>query len=92
MARVISIVSLLIQIYEFLILIRVLLSWVAVDLYRSRYGNSILRLLYEVTDPIIVPLQRIIPPIGGAIDLSPVVALILLDIARRVIITFLLRL
>jgi YggT family protein len=92
MSRVIFLVSLLIQIYEFLVLIRVLLSWVAVDLYRSRYGNPILRLLYQLTDPILVPLQRIIPPIGGAIDLSPVVALILLEIARRVIVTFLARL
>jgi YggT family protein len=92
MARVISILSLLIQVYEFLILIRVLLSWVAVDLYRSRYGNRLLRGFYQLTDPIILPLQRIIPPIGGVIDLSPVVALILLEIARRVLITFLARL
>jgi YggT family protein len=89
---VIRVISVIFQIYEFLILIRVLLSWINVSSYRPVINHPIVRILYRVTDPVLVPLQRLIPPIGGAIDISPVVALILLEIIRRVLITFLVRL
>jgi YggT family protein len=86
---VIRIVSLVFQIYEFLILIRVLLSWINVNPYRPVIDHPIVRLLYRITDPVLVPLQRLIPPIGGAIDISPIIALILLEIIRRILISIL---
>lgn len=83
MLTVIRIVSFLFQLYEFLILIRVLLSWVSVNPYGSVATHPAMLLLIRVTDPVLAPLRRIIPPIGGAIDISPVIALILLEILRR---------
>jgi len=53
-----------------LILIRVLMSWVSPDPY-----NPLVRALYQITDPILAPAQRLIPPIGG-LDLSPIVVLL----------------
>lgn len=82
-ARVISFVF---QAYEFLILIRVLLSWVNVNPYRPAIDHPIVDILYRITDPVLQPLRRIIPPIGGAIDISPMVALLLLEILRQVIV------
>ena len=84
-----SVVSLLFQIYTFLILIRVLLSWINANPYRSRIDHPIVRILYQVTDPVLRPLQRVIPPVGGTVDISPIVALFALEIARRVIVGFL---
>jgi YggT family protein len=84
-----SIVSLLFQIYTFLILIRVLLSWVNTNPYQARIDHPIVRILYQVTDPVLRPLQRLIPPIGGTVDISPIVALVILEIARRIIVSFL---
>jgi len=52
------------------ILIRVLMSWVSPDPY-----NPIVRTLIQVTDPVLRPAQRLIPPIGG-LDLSPIVVLL----------------
>jgi YggT family protein len=89
MSYVVTIVSLAFQIYQFLILIRVLLTWVNTDPYRPRLDHPILRLLYQVTGPVLRPLRKIIPPVGGTIDISPVVALIILEIARRILIGFL---
>jgi YggT family protein len=82
---VVRIVSFLFQLYEFLILIRVLLSWVSMNPYGSVARHPAVLLLIRVTDPVLEPLRRIIPPIGGAIDISPVVALILLEILRRIV-------
>jgi YggT family protein len=90
MTTLATILSFLFQIYSFLILIRVLLSWVNVNPYRPVTDHPAVRILHQITDPVIVPLQRVIPLIGGTIDISPVVALILLEILRRVLVGLLL--
>jgi len=92
MTALVAIISLAFQIYEFLILIRVLLSWVNVNPYRPAVRHPLVRLLDQITDPVLSPLRRAIPPIGGTIDISPVIALILLEIVRRILIGLLLRL
>jgi YggT family protein len=81
MSTLITIISLFFQIYEFLILIRVLLTWINLNPY-----HPVIQALYRITDPVLEPLRRIIPPIGGMIDLSPVVALIGLEILHRILI------
>ena len=68
------------NVVEFAILLRVLFSWIRPDPY-----NPIVRFVRRVTDPILVPLQRVIPPIGG-LDISPIVALILLSILESIIV------
>jgi YggT family protein len=65
-----ALVGLMISIFLFGILIRVILSWVNPDPY-----NPAVALLNRITDPIMVPAQRLVPPISG-IDLSPMVAMI----------------
>ena len=57
--------------------VRVIASWVQV----SPYGR-IMRGVLALTDWIITPLRRIVPPIG-MIDLTPMVAFFLLVVARR---------
>ena len=64
------------------ILARVLYSWVDSDPYPS---NDIKRLLWAVTDPILEPLRRFIPPLG-MMDITPIVALLLLSVLRRVVV------
>jgi YggT family protein len=92
MLTVARIISFLIQAYEFLIFIRVLLSWINVNPYRPAIDHPIVDLLYRITDPVLQPLRRIIPPLGGTLDLSPVVALILLEILRQILFRVLLSL
>ena len=89
MLVVVRVISFLFQAYEFLVLIRVLLSWVNVNPYQPAIRHPLVDLLYRITDPVLRPLQRIIPPIGGAIDISPMVALILLEILRQIVVRLL---
>ena len=63
------------------ILVRVLLSWIRPDPF-----NPFVRLVYQITDPILAPLRRFIPPIAG-LDVTPIVALIILDFLRRIVLT-----
>lgn len=68
----------LIRIYEILILARVLLSWIIRD-----PENPFYRFLYTITEPLLAPLRRIIP--GGMLDLSPIVAYLLLQIVVQIL-------
>lgn len=56
--------------YFFLIIANVIISWVA-----SAARHPVIPLVYQLTEPVLRPFRRLIPPIAG-IDLSPVFALI----------------
>lgn len=60
------------SVYSMLILIRIIFSWGMVGL-----RNPAMRFLVRATDPLLVPLRRIIPPLG-VFDISPLVALLLI--------------
>jgi YggT family protein len=62
------------------ILARVLLSWVRVSPY-----HPAVQLLYQITEPILAPLRRIIPPVG-MVDISPIIAMLLLQIIQQVLV------
>jgi len=77
----INFVDILFEVLSLAILVRVLLSWVRVDPY-----NRFVQLLYQVTEPVLAPIRRIIPPIG-MIDVTPIAALIILQILRQVFVS-----
>ena len=84
MYTLVRVISWIFQIYEFLILIRVLLSWINVNPYRPAIDHPLVQVLHRITDPILEPLRRLIPPIGGTVDVSPIVAIIILETGLRV--------
>ena len=90
MLIVVDVITFLYRAYEFLIFIRVLLSWVNVNPYRPAIDHPLVDILYRITDPVLRPLQRLIPPIGGTIDISPIIALLLLEVLRQVLVRILL--
>mgnify|MGYP000378989316 CR=1 FL=1 len=67
------------------IIISAILSWlVAFNVINIRHpvANAVVRGLDAVTRPVLRPFQRIIPPLGG-IDISPIVAIIVIQAAER---------
>ena len=66
--------SILCTIWVVLILLRVLASWIP-DLDR---GHRALRILAMLVDPVLRPFRAVLPPLGG-LDLSPLLALVLLQ-------------
>jgi len=60
----------LLMTYFFLIIASVILSWVG-----ARMRHPVVPLVYQLTEPVLRPFRKIIPPIAG-IDLSPLFALI----------------
>jgi YggT family protein len=72
-------VNILFTALTFAVFARVLLSW-----FPMNPDNPIVVILNEVTDPILRPLRRVVPPLG-MLDLTPIVALVLLNIIQRLL-------
>ena len=75
-------------VYTILILIRVLLSWIPRMPY-NRALNAFVEFVHETTDPYLNLFRRLLPPLGGggmALDLSPILAIIVLLIASRIVV------
>ncbi len=61
--------------FYILMFARILLSFVQVSPYHPTWGG-IVRLVYQVTEPIMAPFRGILPPIGG-LDFSPILLFLL---------------
>jgi YggT family protein len=72
-----------IEVYTWLIFIRIILSWVRVNPYQP-----LVRFIYETTEPVLGFFRRIIPPIG-MIDISPIAAFFALKLLGTLIIRLL---
>ena len=68
----IQLVGLVIQLLGFAIFARAIISWFPID-----RNGPVVQALAAVTDPILEPLRKVIPPIG-AIDITPMIAMFLL--------------
>ena len=63
-----------------LIFFRAILSWFPIDPH-----NPLVTLLYEVTEPILAPMRNVIPRIG-MMDITPLVAIILIQVIGRALV------
>ncbi len=81
----VTFVGVLFQVLTFAVFARVLLSW-----FPMRPDNPIVVILTEITDPILKPLRRIVPPLG-MLDITPIVALFLLQIVGQMLVSALAR-
>lgn len=63
-----------------LIIIRALISWVSPD-----PNNPVVQFLYAATEPILKPMQRLLPPMSG-LDLTPIIAIFAIIFAKAFIV------
>ncbi len=80
-----NVVNMLLTVAYWLILIRALISWVNPDRF-----NPIVQFLHKATEPLLMPIRRILPMSG--IDFSPIVAFIFIMFLRSFLVTSLLQL
>jgi YggT family protein len=77
MSTLAQLIAYLASIFDVLIFARVLLSWIPIG--DNPTLRSIAGVIYAATEPILAPIRRILPPMGG-LDLSPIVAMVLLQV------------
>ena len=81
--QLIGLINIGFQVLVYLIIARCLLSFV-----RHNPSQPIIRFIYDVTEPIMGPFRRIIPSAGG-LDFSPFIAVLAVEMIRRLIIQLL---
>lgn len=87
---VVQLLLVIIQLYSYILLARALISWLpglfpdnrtAQDIY-----YQIAPVLERLTEPVLEPIRRVIPPLGGMIDISIIVAFFGLIFLRTLLI------
>ena len=72
------------RMYEVIIIIRVLFSWIHVDEY-----HPVARWIYRLTEPLLEPIRRLLPTGSIGIDFSPFLLLLALALVRRMVFSIL---
>ncbi|MFN8232541.1 MAG: YggT family protein [Actinomycetota bacterium] len=84
---ILNLVCLALGVFSLILLIRVIMSWIELAGVRPPATGplrSAYELLFDVTDPVLVPLRRIVPP-AGPLDMSVLVAFVIIFVAQRAI-------
>ena len=92
MCSLVQIVLMILDLYSWVIIISAILSWlVAFNVVNphNQVVNTIGRALYGLTEPLLQPIRRYMPDLGG-VDISPVVLLIAIYAVRLIIVNNLL--
>ena len=69
------------QVYQLILLARVLMTWIP----NLDHNNPIARFLYQATEPILAPIRKAMPQMGG-IDLSPLVVFLGISVLMQLVI------
>lgn len=83
MAIISSFISILATVLTLAVFIRALLSWIM-----PNESGGLTRVLLDVTEPVLRPIRRILPPVSG-IDFSPIVAMIAIQVVSNILISLL---
>ena len=70
----------LIDLYSLVVLVAVILSWVPLD-----RRNPLVTITHALTEPVLAPIRRVLPPMGG-LDFSAMVLLIALQILKGLLV------
>ncbi len=75
-----GLLELAINLYIFMIIVQVVMSWVNPGVY-----NDVTAIIYRLTEPLMAPVRRLLPPMGG-LDLSPLFVLIGLQLVKILVV------
>lgn len=82
--------EILMKFIDFIILIRVLLSWIPLD-----RDNPIVKLVYGLSEPLLYPIRQLIrkSPLGNGmmIDFSPIILILILQVIQNILFSILIR-
>ncbi len=82
LASLVSLILLTLNLFFWLVIIRIILSWVA-----GRTYNPAIAMVYALTEPLLRPFRRLVPDLGG-FDISPIFVLIALGALMRLVMGF----
>lgn len=73
------------DLYCFILMVYILMSWFPITPGGIVY--DVQQFLAKICEPFLAPFRKIIPPIGGMVDISPIIAFFVLQFAVRLIVS-----
>jgi YggT family protein len=80
MGGILTVIYYLLMIFQFILLARVLMTWIP----NLDYSNPIVRLLISVTEPVLEPIRRLLPNTSG-VDFSPLVVFLIIFVLLQIL-------
>ncbi len=77
------VVDVMFDVIRWLIIARIILSFIPMFTRIDPY-HPLIRFVMEITEPLMAPFRKLIPPVGG-LDLSPIVLFLVLEFARTLV-------
>lgn len=75
-----ELIDTLLLVYSLLIFARAIISWVRLDPY-----HPVVQFLYATTEPVLAPIRNLLPGGGMMMDFSPLIALLIISVLRRLV-------
>ncbi|MBI5193454.1 MAG: YggT family protein [Nitrospirae bacterium] len=86
LSAVAEIIDYILTFYMYIIIARALISWVNPDPY-----NKIVQLLFRITEPVLDPLRKLVPAWKLGLDLSPMIAILIIMFLKRFLVSTLMQ-
>ncbi len=81
MSAIFQILSLVLQLYGWVLIARALISWIPnMDPY-----HPAVQFLYAITEPVLEPIRKLVPPLGGMVDISMIIAFFAIQILQMLL-------
>lgn len=80
----IQLILTLFRLYEVMVIVRVILSWVQVESY-----HPVIKFIYNMTEPLMAPIRNLLPTERIGIDFSPLIILLGLELVKNALVNLL---
>ena len=90
MRAILDIVIIVLDLYVWLLIASAILSWlIAFNVVntRNQFVAAVAEFLYRITEPVLAPIRRFMPNLGG-LDISPIILILLIMFVQRVILYY----
>ena len=91
MQSILDVVEVILNLYVWLLIASAILSWlIAFNVVntRNQFVAGIAEFLYRITEPVLAPIRRSLPSLGG-LDISPIVLILIIYLMQSVIVRYL---
>ncbi len=80
----IQLILTLFRLYEVMVIVRVILSWIQVESY-----HPVIKFIYNMTEPLMAPIRNLLPTERIGIDFSPLIILLGLELVKNALVNLL---
>ena len=87
MRAILDIVIIVLDLYVWLLIASAILSWlIAFNVVntRNQFVSAVAEFLYRITEPVLAPIRRMMPNLGG-LDISPIILILIIILVQKLI-------